>query len=261
MTEQQITAALAAAGIENARGEARILKEAFTGEALEAALARRLTHYPLQYIVGEWEFCHETYRVTPDCLIPRADTEILVEKAITLLPQDARFLDLCTGSGCIAISTLAARPDLFATAIDLFPATLALAVENGIRNGVGDRLQPGICDVLAGPGGDIPQNGATFDAILSNPPYIKNSVVPTLQEEVSHEPAAALCGGEDGLDFYRAILQKWRCVLKKDGFFLFEIGYDQGEALGALAEEHGLRAQIIKDYGGQDRVALLTALS
>lgn len=256
MTLQEITARLRAAHIENAAGEARLLCEAFQGDALEAALTRRLTHYPLQYILGEWHFYREVYEVNESCLIPRSDTEILVELAIKRLRNGARFLDLCTGSGCVAISTLAARPDTSAVAVDLFPETLALATRNAAKNNVADRFTPRQYDILKSP--DATFGTACFDAILSNPPYILDSVIPSLQPEVGYEPRAALAGGADGLDFYRAILQNWRKLLTPDGMMLFEIGYDQAEALRALAATADFECTIQRDYGGLDRVAVLT---
>ncbi len=249
---KKIQALLQEAGIENPAHEARLLCEAFSGEALWEAARRRATHYPLQYILGEWEFWRERYEVSEDCLIPRPDTEHLVEQAIKHLPRGAKFLDLCTGSGCVAISVLASRHDTSAVAVDLFEGTLALAARNAVRNGVGERMETRLCDVLG-----EPFEGEAVDAILSNPPYIRKDVIPTLSDEVKHEPFAALCGGEDGLDFYRAILQNWRRMLKKEGFFLFEIGYDQAQALCALGAAHGFSATVFRDYGGNDRVVLL----
>ena len=252
MTEQEVREALTRGGIENAALEATLLCETFSGEALATALARRLAQYPLQYILGKWWFYRECYEVSPACLVPRSDTELLVEEAIRRLPPSAHFLDLCTGSGCVAISTLANRPDLTACAVDLFEETLALAARNAARNGVADRITLERADVLLPP--TVPTR---FDAILSNPPYIPNAVVPTLQREVQYEPAAALCGGTDGLDFYRSILKNWQTVLKKDGFLLLEIGYDQANALRALAAQYGRSATVMRDLGGNDRVVLL----
>lgn len=251
-TQQKIAARLCAAGIENAAMEARLLCEQLSGEALEDAVQRRCEKYPLQYILGSWEFWREEYEVSEHCLIPRPDTELLVEKAIAYLPPNARFLDLCTGSGCVAISTLASRKDTTAVAVDLFPETLALAQRNAVKNAVSARVDFVLADVLA-----RPQLTGAFDAILSNPPYIQKAVMEDLQQEVKHEPYAALCGGEDGLDFYRAILQNWSILLKKDGFLLFEIGYDQAQALLSLAESFGKSAEVFRDYGGNDRVVLL----
>ncbi len=254
MTEQKISSTLAAAGFENAVLEARLLCEYFSGEALQRALERRLSHEPLQYILGEWGFFRETYEVNEHCLVPRPDTELLVEKAIALLPHGAHFLDLCTGSGCIAISTLAARKDTTATMVDLFPETLALAERNAHKNGVAERVIPQLADVLQSPSPTIfPQH--RFTAILSNPPYIRSDILKDLQPEVQKEPQAALDGGTDGLEFYRALLEKWSNCLTPMGFFLFEIGYDQKNDITALAETHGFSCTVYKDLGGNDRVA------
>lgn len=255
MTEFDIKERFLSAGIENASWEARLLLENLSGKALADAVERRCAGYPLQYLIGEWGFYRETYEVSEDCLIPRSDTEILVEKAALLLPKNAKFLDLCTGSGCVAISTLCARPDTTAVAVELFEKTLALAMRNAQRNGVPDRITGIAADVLNDPPAMLAAD--SFDAILSNPPYICENVMPTLQREVKHEPWAALCGGEDGLNFYRSILLKWRHLLKKDGFLLFEIGYDQAEALAELGEKCGFSHTVWRDYGGNDRVVLL----
>ena len=259
MSFDEIVAALRAAGIENALGEARMLVERFSGDELSAAVERRLAHYPLQYILGEWGFYRETYEVNEHCLVPRSDTEILVDAAVRTLPNGACFLDLCTGSGCIAVSVLASRPDTAATAVDLFPETLALAGRNAARNGVADRATFIKADVTKAPS-ETPFPRGSFDAILSNPPYIPDAVVPTLQTEVGFEPAAALCGGEDGMDFYRAILLRWTPLLKAGGRIFFEIGYDQGEAICALAKNHGFSCTVMQDFGKNDRVAVLSPL-
>lgn len=255
MTESQIREKLLSFGIENARWEAKLLYEKLTGEALAAAVERRGRGYPLQYLLGEWAFYRETYEVNESCLIPRADTELLVEKAVALLPPKAKFLDLCTGSGCVAVSTLCARPDTQAVAVDLFENTLSLAERNAVHNGVSARMTVLLADVLSDPPVELERGG--FDAILSNPPYIRADVMPTLQREVRHEPAAALCGGADGLDFYRAIPERWSVLLKPGGLLLFEIGYDQAQDLAALSEKYGFSHTVWQDYGGNDRVVRL----
>ena len=272
MTYNEICMALAAAQIENNRGEASMLichfcginqadlllssrDEDFDCPELENAVRKRCQHYPLQYILGYWEFCHETYRVTEDTLIPRQDTEKLVELAIKLLPEGARFIDLCTGSGCVAISTLATRQDCRAVAVDLFERTLEIARENAERNGVGDRvgfiaadvLDPAFMDELG-----------KFDMIISNPPYIETHHIELLDEELSFEPQAALDGGDDGLDFYRAIIGSYGKYLTEKGTMLFEIGCDQAKALSVIAANNGYRCEVFKDYGSNDRVAYLT---
>ena len=229
----------------------------FDNPQLISAVKRRCEHYPLQYILGEWFFYGERYKVSEACLIPRADTEILVEEAIRSLPSGAVFADLCTGSGCIAISILAHRNDCSAVAVDISDAALDLAKENADINGVSNRLSFFHGDVLS----DLSSllNGEQlFDAIISNPPYIRTDVIDTLSLEVKNEPLIALDGGEDGLNFYRAILENQNKLLKNDGFIAFEIGFDQAKEMKELALFHGFDCKIIKDYGGCDRVAFLT---
>lgn len=221
---------------------------------LEFALNKREKHVPLQYIIGKWEFYRQTYLVDENCLIPRSDTEILVEKAVELLPENAYFVDLCTGSGCIAVSILAERKDTNAIMVDKFEKTIVLAQKNAVLNGVEDRVKAMLFDVLN------EENNLcdlTFDAIVSNPPYIRPEVIKELSEEVKHEPYAALYGGDDGLIFYNKIVKDYSKFLKKDGVMLFEIGYDQADDLKKIANENNFFCEIFKDYGGNDRVALL----
>lgn len=268
MTWTELTAMLAEAGIDAPAYDAGLLIEQICGvepsilrtmpdrdfpdPALAEAAARRVAREPLQYILGEWDFWRQTYRVAPGCLIPRADTELLVEYAAAHLPQNGRLLDLCTGSGCIAISTLAERPDCTGDAVDFFDVPLALAVENAQRNGVDDRLTVRRGDVLRGEGAE-----GQYACILSNPPYIRRDVVPTLAPELAHEPATALDGGDDGLIFYRAIVEHYRMHLAASGCFIFEIGYDQADDLRALAREAGMTCTVRRDLGGCDRMAIL----
>ena len=270
-----LTDALARAGIDEPAYEASLLLERFAGvtyaalmtdrdrlydaTALETAVARRLTREPLQYILGEWEFYGCTFTVTPDCLIPRPDTEILVEAAIRALPKEARIADLCTGSGCIAVATLVHRPDVTADALELYPNTLALATENAARGGVSARFTPIKGDLL-GNGVDLLSSRAPYDAILSNPPYIPTADIAALAPEVHREPFAALDGGDDGLLFYRAILRDYAPLVKPGGCILLEIGYDQADALRALAAEYlpNATVEILRDLGGNDRVTGIT---
>ncbi len=266
MTLSELTHTLTSCGIEDAAWEARLLFSrigAFSpasliggdpssdSPALQEAVERRKRREPLQYIIGDVEFCHETYRVTPDCLIPRPDTELLVEHAVRLLPSGAHFADLCTGSGCIAISTLAARTDTHADAYDISEGALYLTRENAIRNRVASRLTVMQRDLLA-----TPVDGV-YDAILSNPPYIPPRVIDTLAPEIGYEPRIALDGGEDGMDFYRAILEHNLSHLAAHGVIIFEIGYDQADAITCLAVSHGLSCRIERDLGGNDRLAIL----
>ena len=270
MTYRQICAALLGAGIENARYEARLLLEHFCGvtqaqlplcmdeefacRALEDAVFRRLAHEPLQYLLGEWEFFGLPFAVSPDCLIPRPDTEILVEYAVSLVPQGAHFADFCTGSGCIACAVLANRPDLHATLVDAFAPTLEMARTNCEKNGVDARAQLLLCDLLQ-PLENV--FDTKFDCILSNPPYIPTKVVQGLAPELAYEPQAALDGGEDGMRFYRHFLSESAHVLKEGGFWLFEIGYDQEDAIKALACAFGFDCEVERDLGGNPRVALI----
>ncbi len=271
---RSLVAALTAGGVEDPTTEAGLLLEHFAAlspsailsdrdrvhdiPALDEAVARRLTHMPLQYILGVWEFYGYRFAVNEHCLIPRPDTEILVEEAIRRLPSGARFADLCTGSGCIAVATLAERPDTHAVALELYPDTLAIATENARENGVLGRLTP-ICADLLTDGREALAAHAPLDAILSNPPYIRTSDLDGLSPEVHHEPVAALDGGADGLIFYRAILRDYAPMLKPGGLILFEIGYDQADDLRPLCAEYLPDATVTvkQDLGGHDRVVII----
>ena len=264
----ELRARLRNAGIENDAGEAALLLSAFEGvraseiplcrdrdftsEKLTSALLRREKREPLQYILGEWDFYNESYTVSEDCLVPRSDTELLVEVALKNLPQGACFADLCTGSGCVAVSTLANRKDTKALAVELYPRTLELACRNAEKNGVSDRFLPLMADVLL----PLPIK-ERFDAILSNPPYIRTDEIETLAPEVRHEPRAALDGGRDGMIFYRAIVKNCASLLREGGFFAFEIGADEGDAISEIASENGFSCELFRDLGGNDRVAVL----
>lgn len=269
MTYTQLCDALRDAGIENADFEAALLINFFCKKSRSEILAnpeteyvdkelfdaidKRCERYPLQYIFGEWDFYGETYTVNENCLIPRSDTELLVEHAIKNLPSRARFADLCTGSGCIAVSTLVHRPDTSAVGLDLFPETAKLAAHNAKRNGVEERFSAICADLLE----RNPFGTDEFDAIISNPPYIRTSVVDALEPELFSEPRAALDGGEDGLIFYKKILSDYTTSLKRNGFILFEIGYDQGLEIAELASNNGFSCEIHRDLSGNPRMAVL----
>ena len=272
MTYQEICRELRGAKIESPEWDAQLLIEHFCGldrmailahpdadlasPSLCEAVRRRCAREPLQYLIGTWDFYHQTYEVSPHCLIPRSDTEILVEEAVKRLPRGAFFADLCAGSGCIGISVLAERGDTRALAVELSPDALEIAKRNAVRNGVSDRYTAVHGDVLDASADWIEKNPRPM-AILSNPPYIRTDVIEGLSPEVKQEPFMALDGGADGLIFYRALLDLADVWLAEDGFCLFEIGYDQGDALKALAAEHGFSCEIKKDLGGCDRVAIL----
>lgn len=226
-----------------------ILREKFPEKsAFEAALTRLENREPLAYIIGEWYFYDEVYKVTTDCLIPRPETEHIVEFLIKNLPRNGFFADLCTGSGCIAISTLVHRPDCRAVAVDISEGALAVAKENAESNEVSDRITFIKSDITAG----NTLGNTLFDAIASNPPYIDSDVINTLEPEVLKEPRIALDGGDDGLDFYRVLLRDYRKNIKPNGYLVCEIGYDQGQRQRDLCG-----CEIKKDYSGNDRVMIL----
>lgn len=229
--------------------EEKLLKEKFSDNvAYNKAIERLENGEPFAYVIGEWYFYDETYRVSPDCLIPRPETEHLVEWLIRNLPQNGAFLDLCTGSGCIAISTLAHRKDLTALAVDISEKALEIAKQNAVLNGVSDRISFIQADVL---NADF-LGDRKFDVIVSNPPYIRSDVIDTLSVQVKNEPRIALDGGSDGLDFYRVIFGKYTNNVKTNGAVICEIGYDQGPVLNDL-----FGCTIMKDYSDNDRIALL----
>ena len=264
MKYDEIAKILADAGVQNARFEAAVLIEEMCREEvsegreyedalLKDALEKRTSGYPLQYIIGKWWFARSEFEVDENCLIPRPDTECVVEEAVKLLPQNASFVDLCTGSGCIAVSIADLRPDTRGVAVDLYPKTLDIAKRNARRNNVADRLDFVLGDVLSG---EV-LGEEKFSAIISNPPYIRRGEIDSLSREVSYEPRAALDGGEDGLVFYRAIVGKYQKNLDTGGRFILEIGYDQAEDIRAIAEENGFSCNVKKDLGGNYRVAVL----
>lgn len=216
-----------------------------------SAVRRRAKREPLQYIIGEVGFYRERYTVTPDCLIPREDTEALVDLAVKSLPRGARFLDLCTGSGCVAISALKNTESTTALAVDISPEALMIAEKNAEQNGVSPRIDFLELDVTKS------TVDGEFFAVLSNPPYVKAEAYRELSPEIYFEPKCAFLGGDDGLDFYRVITKSYSSRIPKDGFIAFEIGFDQGKDLVKIAKENGMTAEIIADLSGNDRIAVL----
>ena len=270
MTYRELRAELRAVGVSDDETEARLLFRHELGENYFAAVAEdrdvpspffsraveeRRKHRPLQYILGLWPFYKEIYEVKEGCLIPRPDTEILVETAVRELPEHCFFADLCAGSGCVGISVLASRPDTRCVGVDIAPDLVDLCMRNASRNGVSDRYEARTFDVL---GEDIRalfegKDGPT--CLLSNPPYIPTRVIPTLSYEVQKEPKLALDGGEDGLVFYKRLIRLCRDCLRPGNLAMFEIGYDQGRALLELSRNAGFDCEIIKDLSDLDRVA------
>ncbi len=214
----------------------------------ELLLKKRGERVPLQYITGKQEFMGLDFKVNSHVLIPRQDTETLVEEAIKVLEPGMEILDLCTGSGCIIISLLKyAKPKVLGTASDISKQALLIAKENAKINQVELNLIRS----------DLFQNIiGTFDLIISNPPYIPTNMIQTLMPEVRNfEPLEALDGKEDGLSFYREIAQKSKEFLKAKGYLYFEIGHDQGEQVAFLMENQGFQnVKIIQDLAGKDRV-------
>lgn len=269
MTLKEIELRLAEAGCDSPREDACILAEHFlkvsraslilmTGELpssreLEMAVERRASREPLQYILGKWYFMNECYEVDPTVLIPRPDTEILVEYGINNIPKGGHFADLCTGSGCVAVSTLAARNDTTCIAVEKFENTLNTARRNARLNGVSDRLEFVLGDVTL----PIFDKDKKFDAILTNPPYVTTSEYSSLEKEVYSEPRAALTDEGDGLSIIGKIIEIYKHHLKNDGFIAIEIGCNQGVAVSAIAEENGFFCEILKDYSARDRVCVL----
>jgi release factor glutamine methyltransferase len=213
----------------------------------ERVLQKRAERVPLQYITGEQEFMGMTFKVNSNVLIPRQDTETLVEETLRVMAPGMEILDLCTGSGCVLLSILKNAPSVQGTGSDISKQALLVAKENG-RNYELDAewVRSNLFDNITG----------TFDVIVSNPPYIPSAEIGTLMPEVADfEPIQALDGGEDGLDFYRRIISQAPEYLKENGYLFFEIGYDQGLAVWRLMCEAGFAdVTVIKDLAGNDRV-------
>jgi release factor glutamine methyltransferase len=227
----------------------RVLSEAEAAQ-YESYVARRLNAEPIQYITGLQEFYGLAFAVTPDVLIPRPETEHLVEAALARIPPNAaaRILDVGTGSGAIAVTLAHALPQANVTAVDLSAAALAVAQRNAQRHGVAERINFQHSDLLAGLG------DAHFDAIVANPPYIAEGEV--LEAQVAAwEPHAALFAGKTGLEVYERLIPQASAALHPSGWLMLEIGFGQHEALqGLLAGWHAVT--FVNDLQGISRVAL-----
>lgn len=217
--------------------------------------------YPLQYLTHKQYFYNEIYYVDENVLIPRADSEILVEKAIEYINNEdmKNVIDLCTGSGALGISISKNTNIEKMTLIDISLGAIKVAKRNIQKNGVSDKVTVQISDLLNEKISEIKDDSEKrVDMIVSNPPYIKTSVINTLQEEVQKEPHLALDGGKNGLDFYLRIIKEAKEVLRPNGILIFEIGYDQLSDLKDIIkenEEYNL-LESVKDYGGNDRVVV-----
>lgn len=273
-------ASLEQAGVEEAALDARILLEFVCGtnrndlfahgekpvahekkETYVNCINRRAGHIPLQHITGSQDFMGLSFQVNEKVLLPRQDTELLVEEVMLYLHDGMSILDVCTGSGCILLSLLHYSNDCRGIGVDISKEALLVAQQN-CRNLKleAEFLESDLFAVFE-------QDKAAgklekFDIIVSNPPYIETEVVETLAEEVKdHEPVIALDGGKDGLDFYRKIAKEAGGYLTRGGMLFLEIGYNQGEAVTKLLRECGFRdVQLKKDYAGLDRVVFGTFL-
>ena len=213
----------------------------------ERVVEKRAEHVPLQYITGEQEFMGMTFKVNSNVLIPRQDTETLVEEALKVIEPQMEVLDLCTGSGCILLSILKNAPTVHGTGSDISKQALLVAKENARLHDLdAEWVRGNLFDNVSG----------QYDVIVSNPPYIAQAELPMLMPEVLHfEPMQALDGGADGLDFYRSITAEAPQYLKENGYLFFEIGYDQGKAVQQLMQDAGFKdVTIRKDLAGNDRV-------
>lgn len=266
--------ALRAAGVEAANVEARILVATASGkttaqllrdmslydtDAVEKKvsdmLSRRLAGEPVGYITGVWEFMGLPMEVNPDVLIPRVDTEVLAEEAIRFLTEhdrEGRALDLCSGSGCIGLAIADALPRCHVVLADISPEALEVSHRNAVRNGLTARVSRMLADAMKEP----PVMSGTFDLIVSNPPYIPTFDILTLDASVrDYEPIWALDGGEDGLDFYRNIVQKWTRLLRPGGAIMFEVGEEQARDVRNMLLMAGLHDVVtVKDTRNVERV-------
>ena len=263
-TLRAAAARLNAAGVPDPENDARLLLSQITGQPplalwlddahalpeqaareFEALLLRREAREPLQYILGEAWFMGLCLRCAPGVLIPRFDTEALCREALARMRGEERVLDLCTGSGALAIAIAHARPQARVFAGDISPDAIKLARENAARCNVRVDVRPG--DLFA------PFAGERFDVIVSNPPYIPAGELPGLQAEVQREPALALDGGPDGLVFYRRIAAEAPAHLTPGGWLLLEIGSDQAAAVTALLARDFDDISVYGDLNGLDR--------
>ena len=230
------------------------------GEQYKVLISRRQQQCPVAYLMGEQEFMGLPFQVTPDVLIPRPDTETLVEAVLQWVKEcrseeeELLMADIGTGSGAIAVSLAYYATAIQILATDLSPEALAVAKSNAVRNGVSDRIRFYAGDLLE----PLQHQTASLDALISNPPYITEDEMKTLPVSVGeYEPSLALEGGKDGLDNYRRMLREGMCLLKPGALVAFEMGWQQGRMLKALMEAAGLEnLRILQDLTGLDRVVM-----
>lgn len=277
MTLRDTVRLLQEAGVEDAKNDALTLFSSVSGRSraslmfsldedvsnepcfthFRELIERRVKREPLQYILGKWSFFGDEYFVSPACLIPRADTETVVEVLLSRLKKGTSIADLCCGSGCIGIAALR-NSDARCVSVDVSENALAVARKNADSLGVSDRIRFAVCDVLDKKSVDSVFSDEKFDVIASNPPYIKPSDAKTLAPELSYEPEIALFGGEDGMLFYRVITETFLTHLTDGGAFVYEIGYDEADDIKKIADAHSLSCTVINDIEGRARAAILT---
>ena len=271
------TRALVSAGVENARYDAEELLGHVTGVSprelllhrdreLEEETARRFfdlirrrcEHYPLQYLLQEWDFYNLSFTVREGVLIPRPETELLVDIALQYLKQfhsegrPARVLDLCSGSGCVGITVERNFENCEVIAVEKSDQASAIIRGNMERNGT-KRFTLKQGDLFDGPAAFGIEKA---DLILANPPYLTKEEMESLQAEVGYEPSLALYGGEDGLVFYHGIAELWSPVLEQDGLIAVEIGEQQGESVAKIFADFSDNINVLKDYSGLPRVVV-----
>ena len=232
------------------------VSQAIAQKALDFT-ARRLRGEPIAYIAGTWEFYGLPMIVTSDVLIPRIDTEVLVETAKEILTgqkMNARILDLCCGSGCISCAVAHELPATHGVAVDISSEALTVCRQNLVLNRLSSRIICMQADAKAAP----PYGLGRFDMIISNPPYIATNEIASLDSSVKdYEPICALDGGEDGLDFYRAIIKYWKVLLNEGGYLLFEVGEDQAAPVSELLLNAGFASVFTRvDTLGVQRVVV-----
>ena len=264
---QKLCAKLTAAGVPDARFDAAELYRLATGRdprlddgpsaaeaaRLSALAERRAAREPLQYILGEWDFMDFTLKVGPGVLCPRADSEIVCESALALLQGRERpvVYDLCAGTGCLGLGIARHSPGALVTCVEKSPEAWNYLTANTAQTGV-RTVQADVFTYYK----TLPAEGA--DLIISNPPYLTGAEMRALMPETAQEPAMALDGGADGLDFYRLLTEKYRDAVRPGGWLVLEIGYAQGPAVLALGAACGwVNTSCRKDYGGNDRAVLL----
>ena len=264
---QKLCAMLTAAGVPDARFDAAELYRLATGRdprlddgpsaaeaaRLSALAERRAAREPLQYILGEWDFMDFTLKVGPGVLCPRADSEIVCESALALLQGRERpvVYDLCAGTGCLGLGIARHSPGALVTCVEKSPEAWHYLTANTAQTGV-RTVQADVFTYYK----TLPAEGA--DLIISNPPYLTGAEMRALMPETAQEPAMALDGGADGLDFYRLLTEKYRDAMRPGGWLVLEIGYAQGPAVLALGAACGwVNTSCRKDYGGNDRAVLL----